>query len=82
MTLETVQESVFAPEWMIEILSRPEPMKVTRKILHSLRQVGAGWLIHERVVLVYRPERLPDEPGMRSCHALRSKSEADRRTDI
>ena len=39
-------------------------MKVTRKILHSLRHGGQlGWLIdpEERVVLVYRPDRLPEE---------------------
>ena len=55
----------FAPEWMIEILSPEQSqMKVTRKILHSLRYNGQmGWLVdpHERVVLVYRPDRLPDE---------------------
>jgi len=55
----------FAPEWMIEILSPDQSqMKVTRKILHSLRHNGQiGWLVDpdERVVLVYRPERLPDE---------------------
>lgn len=55
----------FAPEWIIEILS-PEQnqMKVTRKILHSLRYGSQmGWLIDpdERVVLVYRPNSLPDE---------------------
>ena len=55
----------FAPEWMIEILSPDQSqMKVTRKILHSLRHGSQmGWLVDpdERVVLVYRPERLPDE---------------------
>ncbi|MBV9388513.1 MAG: Uma2 family endonuclease [Chroococcidiopsidaceae cyanobacterium CP_BM_ER_R8_30] len=55
----------FAPEWIIEILSPDQSqMKVTRKILHSLRHNGQmGWLVdpHERVVLVYRPDRLPDE---------------------
>ncbi|MDX2212735.1 MAG: Uma2 family endonuclease [Oculatellaceae cyanobacterium bins.114] len=54
-----------APDWMIEILSPDQSqMKVTRKILHSLRHGGKmGWLIDpdERVVLVYRPDRLPDE---------------------
>ena len=55
----------FAPPWMIEILS-PEQnqMKVTRKILHSLRHGGQmGWLIdpYERVVLVFYPDSLPDE---------------------
>ncbi len=54
-----------APDWMIEILS-PEQgaMKVTRKILHSLRHGGQmGWLIDpdERVVLLYRPGGLPEE---------------------
>ncbi|WAL58280.1 Uma2 family endonuclease [Thermocoleostomius sinensis] len=55
----------FAPAWMIEILS-PEQgqMRVTRNILHSLRHGGQmGWLIDpdERVVLVYRPDCLPNE---------------------
>ena len=55
----------FAPPWMIEILS-PEQnqMKVTRKILHSLRHGGRmGWLIdpYERVVLVFYQDSLPDE---------------------
>lgn len=39
-------------------------MKVTRKILHSLRHGGQlGWLLdpEERVVLVYHPDRLPEE---------------------
>lgn len=39
-------------------------MKVTRNILHSLRHGGQmGWLIDpdEHVVLVYRPNWLPDE---------------------
>jgi Uma2 family endonuclease len=55
----------FAPAWMIEILSPEQSQtKVTRKILHSLRYGGQlGWLIdpEERVVLVFRPDRLPDE---------------------
>lgn len=55
----------FAPEWIIEILSPDQSqMKVTRKILHSLRHNGQmGWLVdpNERVVLVYRPNQLPDE---------------------
>ncbi len=55
----------FAPEWVIEILSPDQgQMKVTRKILHSLRYGSRmGWLVdpEERVVLVYRPDRLPDE---------------------
>lgn len=54
-----------APNWIIEILSpQQSQMKVTRKILHSLRHGGQlGWLIDpdERVVLVYRLDRLPDE---------------------
>lgn len=54
-----------APDWMIEILSPEQSqMKVTRNILHSLRHGGQmGWLIapDERVVLVYRPDCLPDE---------------------
>lgn len=55
----------FAPEWVIEILSPEQSqMKVTRKILHSLRHGSQmGWLIDpdERVVLVYRSDSLPDE---------------------
>lgn len=54
-----------APSWIIEILSpQQSQMKVTRKILHSLRHGGElGWLIdpEERVVLVYRRDRLPEE---------------------
>jgi Uma2 family endonuclease len=54
-----------ALDWMIEILSPEQSqMKVTRNILHSLRHGGQmGWLIDpdERVVLVYRPNGLPDE---------------------
>lgn len=54
-----------APDWIIEILSPEQSqMKVTRNILHSLRHGGKmGWLIDpdERVVLVYRPNALPDE---------------------
>lgn len=54
-----------APTWIIEILSpQQSQMTVTRKILHSLRHGGQlGWLIDpaERVVLVYRPDRLPEE---------------------
>ncbi|MBW4485170.1 MAG: Uma2 family endonuclease [Tildeniella torsiva UHER 1998/13D] len=54
-----------APDWIIEILSpQQSQMKVTRKILHSLRYGGQlGWLIdpEERVVLVYRLDRLPEE---------------------
>lgn len=55
----------FAPDWMIEILSPDQSQtKVTRKILHSLRHGSQmGWLIDpdERVVLLYRPNSLPDE---------------------
>lgn len=55
----------FAPPWVIEILSPDQNQtKVTRKILHSLRHGSQlGWLIDpdERVVLLYRPDRLPDE---------------------
>lgn len=55
----------FAPPWIIEILSPDQNQtKVTRKILHSLRHGSQlGWLIDpdERVVLLYRPDRLPDE---------------------
>jgi Uma2 family endonuclease len=55
----------FAPVWIIGILSPQQSQtKVTRKILHSLRHGGQlGWLIdpEEQVVLVYRPDRLPDE---------------------
>jgi Uma2 family endonuclease len=55
----------FAPDWIIEILSpQQSQMKVTRKILHCLRHNGQmGWLVDpdERVVLVYRRDRLPDE---------------------
>jgi Uma2 family endonuclease len=55
----------FAPEWVIEILSPDQSQtKVTRKILHSLRHgTQLGWLIDpdERVVLLYRPNSLPDE---------------------
>lgn len=55
----------FAPPWIIEILSPDQKqMKVTRKILHSLRHGGQmGWLVDpdERVVLIYRCDRLPDE---------------------
>jgi Uma2 family endonuclease len=55
----------FAPEWVIEILSPDQSqMKVTRKILHCLRHGSQmGWLVDpdERVVLVYRPDSLPDE---------------------
>jgi Uma2 family endonuclease len=54
-----------APDWMIEVLSPDQSqMKVTRKILHSLRHGGQmGWLIDpvERLVLVYRPNQFPDE---------------------
>lgn len=54
-----------APGWIIEILSpQQSQMKVTRKILHSLRHGGElGWLIdpEERVVLIYRRDRLPEE---------------------
>ncbi len=54
-----------APPWMIEILSPEQSqMKVTRNILHSLRHGGQmGWLMDpaERVVLLYRPNCLPDE---------------------
>ena len=54
-----------ATDLMIEILSPEQSqMKVTRNILHSLRHGGQmGWLIapDERVVLVYRPDCLPDE---------------------
>lgn len=55
----------FAPVWLIEILSPEQSqMKVTRKILHSLRHGSQlGWLVDpdERVVLIYRPDSLPDE---------------------
>lgn len=55
----------FAPPWVIEILSPDQNQtKVTRKILHALRHGGQiGWLVdpEERVVLVYRCDRLPDE---------------------
>ncbi|QYO68484.1 Uma2 family endonuclease [Leptolyngbya sp. 7M] len=55
----------FAPEWVIEILSPDQSQtKVTRKILHSLRHGShLGWLIdpEERVVLLYRPNSLPEE---------------------
>lgn len=55
----------FAPPWVIEILSPDQNQtKVTRKILHTLRHGGQmGWLVDpdERVVLVYRCDRLPDE---------------------
>lgn len=55
----------FAPPWVIEILSPDQNQtRVTRKILHLLRQgTQMGWLIdpEERVVLVYRRDRLPDE---------------------
>ena len=55
----------FAPPWIIEILSPDQNQtKVTRKILHTLRHGGQmGWLVDpdERVVLVYRCDRLPDE---------------------
>lgn len=55
----------FVPEWVIEILSPEQSqMKVTRKILHNLRHGSQmGWLVDpdERVVLVYRPDSLPDE---------------------
>jgi len=55
----------FAPPWLIEILSPDQNQtKVTRKILHTLRHGGQiGWLIdpEERVVLVYRCDRLPDK---------------------
>lgn len=64
----------FAPEWVIEILSPDQSqMKVTRKILHSLRHGSKlGWLIDpdERVVLLYRPDSLPDEltgDGLLAC---------------
>lgn len=54
-----------ALDWMIEILSSEQSqMKVTHNILHSLRHGGQmGWLVDpdERVVLVYRPNCLPDE---------------------
>jgi Uma2 family endonuclease len=55
----------FAPDWLIEILSPDQSqMRVTRKILHSLRYGSQmGWLIDpsERVVLVYQPDHLPTE---------------------
>lgn len=55
----------FAPHWIIEILSPDQrQMRVTRKILHCLRQGSQmGWLIDpdDRVVLVYQPDCLPDE---------------------
>lgn len=55
----------FAPPWIIEILSPDQnQMKVTRKILHTLRYgEQMGWLVdpEERVILVYQRDRLPDE---------------------
>lgn len=55
----------FAPPWVIEILSPDQNQtRVIRKLLHTLRYGGQmGWLIDpdERVVLVYRNDRLPDE---------------------
>lgn len=55
----------FAPEWVIEILSPHQPnTKVIRNILHILRYGGQlGWLVDplEKVVLVFRPNQLPDE---------------------
>ena len=55
----------FAPPWIVEILSPDQnQMKVTRKILHCLRHGSKlGWLVapEERVILVYRRDRLPDE---------------------
>jgi Uma2 family endonuclease len=54
-----------APDWVIEILSpKQSQMNVTRKILHSLRHgTQLGWLIdpEDRVVLVFRPDTLPEE---------------------
>lgn len=55
----------FAPNWVIEILSPDQShTRVTRKILHCLRHgCEIGWLIDpiDRVVLVYRGDRLPSE---------------------
>ncbi|MBP0017732.1 MAG: Uma2 family endonuclease [Cyanobacteria bacterium SBLK] len=55
----------FAPNWAIEILSPNQgETKVTRNILHALRHgCQLGWLIDpaEKIVLVFRPDRLPDE---------------------
>lgn len=54
----------FAPAWVIEILSPAQSQtKVTGNILHCLRHGSQlGWLLdpHERSVLVYQPDRLPD----------------------
>ncbi|MBW4690434.1 MAG: Uma2 family endonuclease [Lyngbya sp. HA4199-MV5] len=54
----------FAPPWVIEILSPAQSQtKVTGNILHCLRHgTQLGWLLdpHERSVLVYQPDRLPD----------------------
>ena len=55
----------FAPDWIIEILSpNQSQMRVTRKILHSLRHgCKIGWLVdpNEKVVLAYSQDSLPDE---------------------
>ncbi len=58
------------PDWIVEILSPDQSStKVTRKILHSLKQGSQlGWLIDpaERSVLVYPPKQQPElfeEPG-------------------
>lgn len=55
----------FAPSWVIEILSPDQSsLEVTLKILHLLREgTQMGWLIapEKRVVLVFEPDRLPQE---------------------
>ena len=55
----------FAPEWAIEILSPNQgETRVTRNLLHVLRYGGQlGWLVdpREKAILVFRPDRLPDE---------------------
>lgn len=55
----------FAPNWAIEILSPNQAeTRVTRNLLHVLRNGGQlGWLVDpmEKVVLVFRPNQLPQE---------------------
>jgi len=63
---EIIEKGIdFAPNWVIEILSPDQShTRVTRKILHCLRHgCEIGWLIDpiDRVVLVYRGDRLPSE---------------------
>jgi Uma2 family endonuclease len=54
----------FAPPWVIEILSPAQSQtKVTGNMLHCLRHGSQlGWLLdpHERSILVYQPDRLPE----------------------